>query len=148
MSAGRLDRKARRNDPHLVICDDCWPRKPAIAAKPGGYALPSENGFKVVVAIGAGAALLAFGWPSHPQVPPRRRGDCRRQPGPGDHLRQRITPTPPQAAARHSQPWRAWGGHPVPVPSAHGCRRGSQVELPVRMPRTVKVRKAVAQPMA
>ncbi|MFF3328620.1 MFS transporter [Streptomyces sp. NPDC002888] len=26
----------------------------------GGYALPSENGFKVVMAIGAGAALLAF----------------------------------------------------------------------------------------
>ncbi|MPY60681.1 MFS transporter [Streptomyces spongiae] len=27
----------------------------------GGHALPSENGFKVVMAIGAGAALLAFG---------------------------------------------------------------------------------------
>ncbi|MFE0672073.1 MFS transporter [Streptomyces sp. NPDC058867] len=26
----------------------------------GGYALPSENGFKVVLAVGAGAALLAF----------------------------------------------------------------------------------------
>ncbi|WP_327720842.1 MFS transporter [Streptomyces sp. NBC_00490] len=26
----------------------------------GGYALPSENGFKVVMALGAGAALLAF----------------------------------------------------------------------------------------
>lgn len=26
----------------------------------GGHALPSENGFKVVMAIGAGAALLAF----------------------------------------------------------------------------------------
>ncbi|MCF1598632.1 MFS transporter [Streptomyces muensis] len=26
----------------------------------GGYALPSENGFKIVMAIGAGAALLAF----------------------------------------------------------------------------------------
>jgi predicted MFS family arabinose efflux permease len=26
----------------------------------GGYAVPSENGFKVVMAIGAGAALLAF----------------------------------------------------------------------------------------
>ncbi|KUO21297.1 hypothetical protein AQJ91_10020 [Streptomyces dysideae] len=26
----------------------------------GGHALPSENGFQVVMAIGAGAALLAF----------------------------------------------------------------------------------------
>lgn len=26
----------------------------------GGFALPSENAFKVVMAIGAGAALLAF----------------------------------------------------------------------------------------
>ena len=26
----------------------------------GGHALPSENGFKTVMALGAGAALLAF----------------------------------------------------------------------------------------
>jgi hypothetical protein len=27
---------------------------------PGGYVLPSENGFRTVMAIGVGAALLAF----------------------------------------------------------------------------------------
>ncbi|MGI5451808.1 MFS transporter [Streptomyces sp. CA-249302] len=36
----------------------------------GGYSLPSENGFKVVMAIGAGAALLAFAVAS---FIPRRR---------------------------------------------------------------------------
>jgi len=36
----------------------------------GGYALPSENGFKVVMSIGAGAALLAFAVAS---FIPRRR---------------------------------------------------------------------------
>ncbi|MFJ9151162.1 MFS transporter [Streptomyces sp. NPDC102270] len=37
----------------------------------GGYALPSENGFKVVMVIGAGAALLAFAVATF--IPRRRR---------------------------------------------------------------------------
>lgn len=38
----------------------------------GGVALPSENGFKVVMAIGAGAALLAF--LAATLIPRQRRG--------------------------------------------------------------------------
>ncbi|MFJ8107468.1 MFS transporter [Streptomyces sp. NPDC096132] len=39
----------------------------------GGYALPSENGFKVVMAIGAGAALCAFFLASF--IPKRKEAD-------------------------------------------------------------------------
>jgi MFS family permease len=53
----------------------------------GGYALPSENGFKVVMAIGAGAALLAFTLAS---FIPRRRSATAAAAASGEDQTERL----------------------------------------------------------
>ena len=70
----------------------------------GGYALPSENGFKVVMAIGAGAALVAFlARRLHPEAQARRPGrgrggDTGGRPGQGVSV---IRPTRAAGGGRH-----------------------------------------------
>ncbi|CCK29269.1 putative membrane protein [Streptomyces davaonensis JCM 4913] len=56
-----------------------------------GYALPSEGGFKVVLAVGAGAALLAFAVASF--IP-------RRSPAPTPAAAGEGTSAPAEAAAK------------------------------------------------
>lgn len=81
----------------------------------GGYALPSDDGFKVVMAIGAGAALLAFA-----SFIPKHRPAVRAPEGPagegpaGERAEvagegQGVTPDSPSHSERETpRPW-AWG---------------------------------------
>lgn len=78
----------------------------------GGYTLPSENGFKVVMAIGAGAAPLAFVVAS---FTPKRRPEPPASEGARRSARRSRAPTPAPYGTTRTQHSRR---SPPPTPGA------------------------------
>ncbi|MGW0579031.1 MFS transporter [Streptomyces sp. NPDC002920] len=93
----------------------------------GGIALPSENGFKVVMAVGSGAALLALFVAVF--IPGRKRGVAGSTPAPTPT--PAPAPTPLAAPAPATAPAKATAPAPAAAEAPDGAAVGAAVAVPL-----------------